>query len=36
MKFYVIKPKSAEVDERIVAGMLNIDPQAAAVPSLEG
>ncbi len=35
MKFYVIKPKSAEVDERIVAGILNIDPQSAAVSSLE-
>lgn len=35
MKFYVIKPKSAEIDERIIAGMLNIDPQGAAVSSLE-
>ena len=35
MKFYVIKPKSAEVDERIIIGMLNIDPYPAAVPSLE-
>lgn len=35
MKFYVIKPKSVEVDEQIVAGMLNIDPQAVAAPSLE-
>lgn len=35
MKFYVIKPKSAEVDERISVGMLNIYPQAVAVPSLE-
>lgn len=35
MKFYVIKPKSAEIDEQIIAGMLNIDPQAAAVSSLK-
>ena len=35
MKFYVIKPKSAEIDERISAGMLNIDPYSTAVPSLE-
>ncbi len=35
MKIYVIKPKSAEIDERIVAGMLNIDSQAVAVSSLK-
>lgn len=35
MKIYVIKPKSAEIDERIIAGMLNIDPYPAAVLSLE-
>ena len=35
MKIYVIKPKSAEVDERISTGMLNIDSHSAAVPSLE-
>ena len=35
MKIYVIKSKSAEIDERIIAGMLNIDPQTAAVSSLE-
>lgn len=35
MKIYVIKPKSVEIDERIIAGMLNIDPYPAAVNKLE-
>lgn len=35
MKFHVIKPKTAEIDERIVVGMLNLDPYPVAVNKLE-
>ena len=35
MKFYVIKPKTAETDKQIVIGMLNLDPYPTAVKSLE-